>query len=141
MQYTFLFRYNFNWSYKIQKQIWDMLILPENLYPCIFRFRNSFSCGNSEWNCSQLFKINTINDIEIIRDIKRKRPGTNIIYGFAMRIEASNADETLIEKVVKGLIKQNTLINEKLQDLHSFKILKMSFTYHPIKLYLIHHQY
>ena len=59
-----------------------------------------------------------------------------------MKTEASNADKTLIEKVVKELIKNNTLINEKtLQDLHSFKILNMSFKYYPIKLYLIQHQY
>ena len=42
-----------------------------------------------------------------------------------MRTEASNANKTLIENVVKELIKQNILINKKAtQDLDSFKILK-----------------
>ena len=59
-----------------------------------------------------------------------------------MKTETSNADKTLIKKVVTELIKQNTLRNEKtLQDFHSFEILKMLSKYHMIKLYLIHHQY
>ena len=42
-----------------------------------------------------------------------------------MRIEVSNADKTLIENLVKELIKQNILINNKTtQGLDSFKILK-----------------
>ena len=42
-----------------------------------------------------------------------------------MRSEASNADKTLIENVVKELIRQNILINKKTtQGLDSFKILK-----------------
>ena len=40
-----------------------------------------------------------------------------------MKTETSNADKTLIKKVVTELIKQNTLRNEKpLQDFHSFEI-------------------
>ena len=40
-------------------------------------------------------------------------------------MEASNADKTLIEILVKELIKQNKLINKKTtQGLDSFKILK-----------------
>ena len=42
-----------------------------------------------------------------------------------MRTESSNADKTLIENVVKELIRQNILINKKTtQDLDSLKIWK-----------------
>ena len=42
-----------------------------------------------------------------------------------MKTEASNTDKTLIELIVKELIKQNILINKKTtQGLDSFKILK-----------------
>ena len=42
-----------------------------------------------------------------------------------MKTEASNADKTLIENLVKELIKQNILINMKTTEgLDSFKILK-----------------
>ena len=42
-----------------------------------------------------------------------------------MTTEASNADKTFIEILVKGLIKQSILINKKTtQGLDSFKILK-----------------
>ena len=42
-----------------------------------------------------------------------------------MKTEASNADKTLKENLVKELIKQNILINKKtIQGLDSFKILK-----------------
>ena len=73
----------------------------------------------------QLFKPKISNAIEIIRDKKKKRPDIDTIYDHIMKTEASNADKTLIEILVKELIKQNILINKKTtQGLDSFKILK-----------------
>ena len=73
----------------------------------------------------QLFKPKILNAIEIIRDKKKKRPDIDTIHDHIMKTEASNADKTLIEILVKELIKQNILINKKTtQGLDSFKILK-----------------
>ena len=73
----------------------------------------------------QLFKPKILNAIEIIRDKKKKRPDIDTIHNYIMRTEASNADKTLIENVVKELIKQNMVINKKTtQGLDSLKILK-----------------
>ena len=72
----------------------------------------------------QLFKPKILNAIEIIRDKKKKRPDIDTIHDHIMKTEASNADKTLIEILVKELIKQNILINKKTtQGLDSFKIL------------------
>ena len=73
----------------------------------------------------QLFKPKILNAIEIIRDKKKKRPDIDTIYDYIMRTEVSNADKTLMENIVKELIKQNILKNkETTQGLDSFKILK-----------------
>ena len=73
----------------------------------------------------QLFKPKILNAIEIIRDKKKKRPNIDTIHDHIMKTEASNADKTLIEILVKELIKQNILIIKKTtQGLDSFKILK-----------------
>ena len=65
-----------------------------------------------------------INPIEI-RDKKKKGPDIDAIHDYIMKTEASNADKTLKENLVKELIKQNILINKKtIQGLDSFKILK-----------------
>ena len=61
----------------------------------------------------QLFKPTILNAIEIIRDKKKKRPDIDTIHDHIMKTEASNADKTLIEILVKELIKQNILINKK----------------------------
>ena len=61
----------------------------------------------------QLFKPKILNAIEIIRDKKKKRPYIDTIHDHVMKTEASNADKTLIEILVKELIKQNILINKK----------------------------
>ena len=66
-----------------------------------------------------------LNAIEIIRNKEKKRPDIDTIYDYIMRTEASNTDITLIENVVKELIRQNILINKKTtQGLDSFMILK-----------------
>ena len=73
----------------------------------------------------QLFKPKILNAIEIIRDKKKKRPDIDTMRDHIMKTEASSADKTLIEILVKELIKQNILINKKTtQGLDSFKILK-----------------
>ena len=73
----------------------------------------------------QLFKPEILNAIEIIRDKKKKRADIDTIHDYIMRTEASNADKDLTENVVRELIRQNILINEKAtQVLGSFKILK-----------------
>ena len=83
------------------------------------------SLNTSENESLQLFKPKILNAIEIIRDKKKKRPDIDTIHNYIMRTEASNADKTLIENVVKELIKQNMVINKKTtQGLDSLKILK-----------------
>ena len=81
---------------------------------------------NTSVNVSlQLFKLKILNAIEIIRDKKKKRPDIDTIHDHIMKTEASNADKTLIEILLKELIKQNILINKKTtQGLDYFKILK-----------------
>ena len=64
----------------------------------------------SENELLQLFKPKILNAIEIIRNKKKKRPHIDTIYDYIMKTEASNADKTLIENLVKGLIKQIILI-------------------------------
>ena len=59
----------------------------------------------------QLFKPKILN--VTIRDKKKKRPDIDTIHDHIMKTEASNADKTLLENLVKELIKQNILINEK----------------------------
>ena len=54
----------------------------------------------------QLFKPKILNAIEIIRDKKNKRPDIDAIHDHIMKTEASNADKTLTEILVKELIKQ-----------------------------------
>ena len=73
----------------------------------------------------QLFTPKILNAIEIIRDKKKKRPDIDTMHDYIMKTEASNADETLIENLVKEGIKQNRLINKKAtQGLDSFKKLR-----------------
>ena len=73
----------------------------------------------------QLFKTKILNAIEIIGDKNEKRPDIDTTHDHIMKTEASNADKTLIENVVKELIKQNILINKKTtQGLDSSKILR-----------------
>ena len=61
-----------------------------------------------------------------------------------MKTEPSDADKTLIETLVKKLIKQNILINKKAaQGLDSFEILRnvdQTSQTPSIKLYPIHHK-
>ena len=61
----------------------------------------------------QLFKPKILNAIEIIRDKKKKHPNIDTIHDPIMKTEASNADKTLIEILVKEFIKQTILINKK----------------------------
>ena len=61
----------------------------------------------------QLFKPKMLNAIEIIKDKKKKRADIDTVYDYITRTEASNADKTLIENVVRELIRQNILINKK----------------------------
>ena len=73
----------------------------------------------------QLFKPKILNAIEIIKDKKKKRADIDTIHDYITRTEASNADKTLIENVVRELIRQKILINKKTtQGLDSFKISK-----------------
>ena len=73
----------------------------------------------------QLFKPKILNAIEIIKDKKKKCADINAIHDYITRTEASNSDKTLIENVVRELIRQKILINKKpTQGLDSFKILK-----------------
>ena len=51
----------------------------------------------------QLFKPKILNAIEIIRDKKEKHPNIDTIHKYIMKTEASNADKTLIENLVKEL--------------------------------------
>ena len=60
----------------------------------------------------QLFKPKILNAIEIIGDEKKKRPDIDTMHDRLMKTEASNADKTLTELLVKELIKQNILINK-----------------------------
>ena len=59
-------------------------------------------------------------------EIKRKKcPDFDTIHDYIMKTEPSDADKTLIETLVKKLIKQNILINKKAtQGLDSFEILR-----------------
>ena len=76
-------------------------------------------------NTSVNESLQILNAIEIIRNKDKKRPDIDTIYDYIMRTEASNTDITLIENVVKELIRQNILINKKTtQGLDSFIILK-----------------
>ena len=61
----------------------------------------------------QLFKPKILNAIEIMRDKKKKHPNIDTIHDHIMKTEASNADKTLIEILVKEFIKQTILINKK----------------------------
>ena len=73
----------------------------------------------------QLFKRKIWNAIEIIKDKKKNRPDIVTIRDYIMKTEALNAGKTVLENLVKDLIKQNILINKKTtQDLDSFKILR-----------------
>ena len=73
----------------------------------------------------QLFKPKILNAIEIIKDKIKKRADIHTIHDYITRTEASNADKTLIENVVRELIRQNILINKKTtQGLDSFKMSK-----------------
>ena len=73
----------------------------------------------------QLFKPKILNAIEIIKDKKKKHADIDTIHDYITRTEASNADKTLTENVVKQLVRQNILINKKTtQGLDSFKISK-----------------
>ena len=73
----------------------------------------------------QLFKPKILNTIEIIKKKKKKRADIDTIHDYITRTEASNADKTLIENVVRELIRQNILINKRTtQGLDSFKISK-----------------
>ena len=60
----------------------------------------------------QLFKPEILNTIEIIKKKKKKRADIDTIHDYITRTEASNADKTLIENVVRELIRQNILINK-----------------------------
>ena len=89
----------------------------------------------------QLFKPKILNAIEIIRDKKKKHPNIDTIHDYIMKTEVSNADKTLIENLVKELIKQNLMINKKTtQVLDSFKILRNVDEHQLIKLYLTHYK-
>ena len=92
----------------------------------------------------QLFKPKILNAIEIIKDKKKKRADIDTIHDYITRTEASYADKTLIENVVRELIRQKILINKKTtQGLDSFKISKNVNQYHkhhPTKLYLMQHK-
>ena len=71
-------------------------------------------CLNTSVNeLFQLFKAKILNAIETIRDKKKKRADIDTIHDYIMRTESSNADKTLIENVVRELIRQNILINKK----------------------------
>ena len=59
----------------------------------------------------QLFKPKILSAIEIIRDKQKKRSDIDTIHDYIMKTEASNTNKTLIENLVKELIKQNILIN------------------------------
>ena len=73
----------------------------------------------------QLFKPKILNAIETIKDKKKKHADIDTTHDYIRRTEASNADKTLIENVVRELIRQNILINKKTtQGLDPFKILK-----------------
>ena len=73
----------------------------------------------------QLFKPKILSAIEIIRDKQKKRSDIDTIHDYIMKTEASNTNKTLIENLVKELIKQNILINKKNpQGLDCFKILR-----------------
>ena len=73
----------------------------------------------------QLFKPKILHAIEIIKDKKKKCADIDTIHDYITRTEASNADKTLIENVVRELIRQNILINKKTtQGLDSLKISK-----------------
>ena len=52
--------------------------------------------------------LQILDAIEIIRNKEKKRPDIDTIYDYIMRTEASNPDITLIQNVVKELIRQNT---------------------------------
>ena len=60
----------------------------------------------------QLFKPKILSAIEIIRDKQKKRSDIDTIHDYIMKTEASNTNKTLIENLVKELIKQNILINK-----------------------------
>ena len=73
----------------------------------------------------QLFKPKILSAIEIIRDKQKKRSDIDTIHDYIMKTKASNKNNTLIETLVKELIKQNILINKKNpQGLDCFKILR-----------------
>ena len=73
----------------------------------------------------QLFKPKILSAIEIIRDKQKKRSDIDTIHDYIMKTEASNTNKTLIENLVKELIKQNILINTPPpQGLDCFKILR-----------------
>ena len=79
----------------------------------------------------QLFKPKILSAIEIIRDKQKKRSDIDTIHDYIMKTEASNTNKTLIENLVKELIKQNILINKPPappppppQGLDCFKILR-----------------
>ena len=52
----------------------------------------------------QLFKPKILNATEIIRDKKKNRPDINRMHDYIIKTEASNADKTLIENLVKDLL-------------------------------------
>ena len=56
----------------------------------------------------QVFKPKVLNVIGIIRYKKKKRHGIDPIHDYIVITEASNADKTSIENLVKELIKQNS---------------------------------
>ena len=63
-------------------------------------------CLNTSVNESfQLFKPKILNAIETTRDKKKKLADIDTIHHYIMRTEASNADKTLIENVVRELIR------------------------------------
>ena len=73
----------------------------------------------------QLFKPKILSAIEIIRDKQKKRSDIDTIHDYIMKTEASNTNKTLIENLVKELIKQKILINNPPpQGLDCFKILR-----------------
>ena len=53
----------------------------------------------------QLFKPKILSAIEIIRDKQKKRSDIDTIHDYIMKTEASNTNKTLIENLVKELIK------------------------------------
>ena len=53
----------------------------------------------------QLFKPKILNATEIIRDNKKKRPDIDTTHDYIMKTEASNVDKTLLENLVKELIR------------------------------------